>query len=217
MNTEVPMNLYGYWRSSATWRVRWGFNLKKISYNYIPVNILSGDNKLAAHLARNPLGALPVLEIEPGAYLSESLAILEWLEDTQPYSGASLYPGSPRDKAYIRSLCEVINSDTGPLQTPRTQRRHSSSNDEKAKWAVDFIRQGLDMYEKISRPWRGTYSFGNSVTAADLCLVPQIYNALRYGINMTKDFSPLATIYDRAMQTPECFAAAPEQQIDAVK
>lgn len=209
------MKLYGYWRSSASWRVRWAFNLKGLVYTYVPVNILAGENKAPAHLARNPLGALPVLEIKPGLFLSESLAMLEWIEETHPKQGVSLYPGSAENKAIIRSLCEIINSETGPLQTPRAQNRHSSVAEEKSAWAAHFIRQGLDAYTKIAAPWMGLFSVGNTVSAADLCLIPQIYNAKRYGIAMEQEFPALDAIYKRCLALPECLNASPEKQIDA--
>lgn len=210
----AKVKLYGYWRSSATWRVRWGFGLKGIAYDYVPVNILSGETRQPAHLARHPMGALPVLEIEPGIFLCESLAMLEWADETHP--GPKLYPGSPIERARIRSLCEIINSDTAPVQTPRAQKRHSDDATARADWARHFIREGLDTYEKVSRPWRGTWSVGNTVSAADLCLVPQIYNALRYQIDVAREFPALDDIYQRALGTEICRAASPEQQPDAV-
>ena len=87
---KAELRLYGYWRSSASWRVRWAFELKKLAYEYVPVNILAGDNKKPEHLARNPMGALPVLDTGRGVLLSESLAIMEWLEEE--FRGYSLSP-----------------------------------------------------------------------------------------------------------------------------
>lgn len=212
---KAELKLYGYWRSSASWRVRWGLELKKLPFTYVPVNILSGENKKSEHLARNPMGALPVLDTGRGVLLSESLAILEYLEEE--YKGYALYPGSALDRAQVRALCEIVNSGIAPLQTPRAQNRHSSNADEKSAWAQDFIRQGLQVYDRLSSSERGAYSFRDQVTAADLCLVPQVYNARRYGIEMAKDFPKLHEIYERCMQTPECRKAAPESQSDAVK
>jgi maleylacetoacetate isomerase len=209
------MKLYGYWRSSASWRVRWALNLKGLAYEYVPVNILSGENRSPEHLARNPLGALPVLEVAPGEILSESLAMFEWMEETYPQAGVSLFPGTPLDRARIRSLCEIINSGTAPLQTPRVQKRHSDDAKEREAWAAHFIREGLDTYEKLSRPWRGAWSVGDAISAADLCLVPQIYNALRYGLDMARDFPALDAIYRQALATETCAAASPEKQEDA--
>lgn len=212
---KAELRLYGYWRSSASWRVRWAFELKKLAYEYVPVNILAGDNKKPEHLARNPMGALPVLDTGRGVLLSESLAIMEWLEEE--FRGYSLYPGSALDRAQVRALCEIVNSGIGPLQTPRAQNRHSSNADERAAWAKDFIRQGLHTYDRLSARERGAFSFRDDVSAADLCLVPQLYNARRYGIDLAQEFPELGAIYERCMATPECLKASPEKQIDAVK
>jgi maleylacetoacetate isomerase/maleylpyruvate isomerase len=209
--------LYGYWRSSATWRVRWGFELKGVKYDYVPVNILKKENHERAHLARNPAGALPVLEIEPGRYLAESLAILEWLGETYPKQGPSLYPGDAYARAKIRQLCEIINSGTAPLQTPHAQGQHSADTQERQKWARYWIERGLKIFDQVSAPGRGLYSVGDQPTAADLCLVPQIYNAKRFGVDVKAVAPELLKIFDRALSTPACHRAAPEQQVDAVK
>ncbi|MBS1983141.1 MAG: maleylacetoacetate isomerase [Bdellovibrionales bacterium] len=219
MNTPTTpfphkLKLFGYWRSSASWRVRWTLQFKEIPFEYVPLNILKGEPKKLSHLARNPLGALPVLEIDGRTNLSESLAIMEWLEDVHPTP--AIYPKDPLDRALVRSLCEIINSETAPLQTPRAQNRHTIETDEKSSWARDFIRQGLDAYDKISKPYRtGEFSFGNQLTAADICLIPQLYNATRYQINVPKEFPSLAKIYTTCLATNPCRKASPEQQPDA--
>jgi maleylacetoacetate isomerase len=209
--------LYGYWRSSASWRVRWGFELKQVDYEYAPVNILKKENRERAHLARNPAGALPVLEVEPGHYLAESLAILEWLDETYPKQGLRLYSGTSFERARIRQLCEIINSGTGPLQTPHAQGQHSADAKERQKWAQYWIERGLRIFDQVSASRRGLYSVGDKPTAADLCLIPQIYNAKRFGVDVQTLAPGLAKIFDRALATPECHRAAPEQQVDAVK
>jgi len=209
----VP-TLYGYWRSSASWRLRWAFALKGFAYRYVPVNILKGEPHEPAHRARNVLGLLPVFEPEPGVYLAESLAVLEWLEETHP-GGHALYPGTPVDRARIRGLCELINAETAPLQTPRAQKRHSDDPAARAAWAAHFTREGLKGFEGMSRATRGAYSVGDAVSAADLCLVPQIYNALRFGIDVATEFPSLWEIYERCRATAACEAASPEKQSDA--
>ena len=207
--------LYGYWRSSASWRVRWAFELKGLPYRYVPVNLLNGENKTPQHLARNPLGAVPVLEVD-GRFLSESLPILEWLEETHPTS-APLYPKDPWSRAQIRALCEIINSETGPLQTPRAQKRHSDDPAAREAFAIHFIREGLALFDGLSKPLRDTWSGGKDLTVADLCLIPQIYNAVRYKIAVSSEFPELWKIYERAMSTEACRKAAPDAQIDAPK
>jgi maleylacetoacetate isomerase len=209
--------LYGYWRSSASWRLRWAFALKKFDFEYVPVNILKGEPKEPAHLARNVLGLLPIFEPTEGVYLAESLAVMEWLEETHsPHATLpTLYPGSAIDRARIRGLCELINADTAPLQTPRAQKRHSDDPAERSAWAAHFIREGLKGFEGMSKAFRKEFSYGSQVTAADLCLVPQIYNALRFGLDVANEFPALWEIYSRCRQTEECAVASPERQVDA--
>ena len=215
MGGSTP-KLYGYWRSSASWRVRWAFELKKIPYEYVPVNFLNGERESPAHLARNPLGALPVLEVSPGQFVSESLAIIEWIEETFPKQGPSLLPGTAIDRACIRQLAEIINSETAPLQTPRAQRKHTDNADERAAWAKHWIVEGLRAFDVLSTPHRKDFCFGNQVTLADLCLIPQIYNALRYSIDVKAQFPALWEIYNRSLATEACAKASPERQSDAV-
>jgi maleylacetoacetate isomerase len=211
----LSFKLYGYWRSSASWRVRWALQLKKIPFEYVPVNLVNGDNRSPVHLARNPLGAVPVLEIEPGVFLNESLPIIEWLEETFPQ--VPLFPSDPLQRARARSLCEIINSETAPLQTPRAQKKVSTDPKVGADFARHFICEGLKAYELLSQSWRGQWSIADTLTIADLFLVPQIYNAERWGILTSVDFPSLFKIYEQALATPECLSASPSKQIDAPK
>ncbi len=207
--------LYGYWRSSASWRVRWALLLKGIPFEYKAINLLKGENKSPEHLKRSPLGSVPVLEINSELHLTESMAIIEWIEEVYTLKGPALFPGLPVERAYIRSLCEMINSDTGPLQTPAVQKRHSGDVEEQKKWAQDFISRGLNAYDLASQNCSGTFSFADQISAADLFLIPQIYNALRYEVAVAKDFPRLFKIYESALSTPAALASSPEKQIDA--
>ncbi len=211
------LKLYGYWRSSNSWRVRWALQLKGIPYEYIPVNILSGEAQEPPHRARHPLGFLPVLEISPQTYLSQSIAILEWIEEVYTLKGPSFFPGTPLERAKIRELAELINADTTPIQVPRVQKRHSSNPEEQKAWAAHFIQQGLMSFEILSRGSRQIFSVGKELSAADICLVPQIYGALRYGIKVEQDFPDLWKIYQRCLETEACFKSSPSEQIDAPK
>lgn len=211
----MKAKLYGYWRSSASWRVRWGFSLKKIPYDYIPVNILKGENRSPEHIARSPLGALPVLEIAPDVFLSQSMSLLMWMEEN--FSSSPYLFGKDRSSRYkIIELCEIINSDTAPLQTPRAQNAHSSVAEEKMKFAKNFIHQGLNAFEKSIQNISGQFCIHNEISAADLFLIPQLYNAKRFGFVLEKDFPVLSKIYDNCFETPECLASSPEKQIDAI-
>lgn len=205
--TGPRLRLYHHWRSSASWRVRWALALKGVPCDYTHVNIALGETETPEHLARNPLGYVPVLEID-GVPLLESIAIIEWLEETQPEP--RLLPGSALERATIRQLAEIISADTHPLQNLSAQELHSPDPEERKRWARHWIRNGLSAYETIARRSAGIYSVGDSVTLADLCLVPQAYNAERYGIALS-DFPTIERIHARATATEACRASAPER------
>jgi len=211
----MKLKLYGYWRSSASWRVRWALELKKIPYDYIPVNILKGEQRGAEHLARVPMGTLPVLEIEPHNFLSQSLVILLWIEENFD-DGPFVFGKDRSDRYIILELCELINSDTAPLQTPRVQNAHSDEPAKKADFAKHFIELGLRAFEKKIEGSAAIFSVGNSVTAADLFLIPQLYNAKRFGFDLAKDYPKLHKIYESCLKTEACLRASPEKQIDAM-
>lgn len=205
--------LYGYWRSSASWRVRWALELKKIPYTYVPVNILKGEHQQEAHLQRTPMGTLPVMEISVGNYLSQSMSILMWLEEN--FAKEPMLFGKDRSQRYkIIELCEIINADTAPLQTPRAQKKHSDDATAKADFAKHFIETGLNAFEKQITGISGDFALGNTLTAADLFLVPQIYNAKRFEIDLNS-YPKLLKIWNNCMKLSECVASSPEKQIDA--
>jgi len=183
----MKIKLYHYWRSSSSWRVRWALAHKGLAAEYIAVSLLNGESESPEHLARNPLGYLPVLEvIETGkkpARLFESIAILEWLEETHPEK--PLLPQDAWSRARVRQLVEIINADTQPLQNLPPQELHSQDPAEKKRWAQHWIRLGLQAYETVVRETAGTFSVGHALTFADLCLVPQVYNAKRYDIDLS--------------------------------
>jgi maleylacetoacetate isomerase len=215
--TEIPkiLKLYGYWRSSASWRVRWALELKKRDYEYVPINLLKGENTSERFLTLNPQGRLPALEIDGTFYLTQSMAIVEWIEETYRGFGDRLLPDNPLEKAHVRSLCEIINADTTPLQLPRVQKAHSADTEERKKWAQLFIRQGLQDFEKVSEKSRGKFSSGDAISMADVFLIPQLYNANRYEISVAKEFPALDRIYQEALKTEACQLSSPEAQSDA--
>ncbi len=192
--------LYHYWRSSSSWRVRWALEIKGISYDAIPVNLLNGESESEAHLARNPAGFVPVLEIvnpenalAGPEFLSESLSIIRYLEDLFPEP--AVLPGSPLDRAHIWSLAEVINSGTQPIQNIPVMALHSSEPAAQKLWAQHWIRHGLEVYESLCSKQAGSFAYGNTLTLADLCLIPQCYNAERYEVDF-RVFPTISRIYD---------------------
>lgn len=213
----MKFKLYHYWRSSSSWRVRWALELKGIKPNYVHIDLLSGESESPSHLARHPFGYVPVLELEAdqgetGVWprrIIESVAMIEWLDEVFP--APSLYSGDAFDRAHIRALAEVINADTQPIQNVTVFEKHSSDLQERQAWVRYFIERGLGVYQKLAQARAGKFSVGDQITACDLFLIPQCYNALRFGINLATEFPLLERIYANALATSACHATAPEQ------
>lgn len=207
----MKLRLYHYWRSSSSWRVRWALALKGLPCEMIAVDLLSGESESQAHLSRNPLGYVPVLEIvgDKPRLLTESVAIIEWLEEVHP--APALLPADAFDRARIRQLCEIINAATQPLANPNVTDEHSSDAAEKKRWNQLWIRRGLHAYEALAREKAGRFTFGDTLSMADLFLVPQCYNALRSEIALEREFPLLARIDANCLATPSCQAAHPDR------
>lgn len=201
------LTLYHYWRSTSSWRVRFALELKGLRAKMVHVSLIDGESESEAHKKRNPMGYVPVLEIE-GRFLTESVSIIEWLEEKFPEN--PLYPGDIYDRAHLRSLVEIVNADIQPLQN-LTVLEHLSSDEEKRKeWSAFFIKRGLEgFYEKMAKK-AGNFTVGNSLTAADVYLIPQVYNALRFGADI-RHLPKLIDIYERALKHPSCEASHPDK------
>lgn len=209
----MDLTLYHYWRSSCSWRVRWGFALKGVPYKSVPVNILAGEQREAAYLAKNPSGYLPALQVDDAdgqRFFGESLAILEWLEEAHPTP--ALLPKAPLERLHVRQLALTIATGTQPLQNPAALKRMSTDETARKGHAQFFIAQGLQTFETLldKRP-ETTYAGGDHVTFADLCLVPQVYNALRFDVDLAKT-PRIRGIYERCLATKECAESHPSRQ-----
>lgn len=179
------MKLYHYWRSSCSWRVRWALLHKGLSFESIAVSLLDDEQTSAEHLARNPRGKVPVLEIARDGNLvtiSDSIAILEWLEELYPTP--SLLPAEDLSRARVRELVQFINSGIHPLQNLGVLKKISNDTNVRKEWAQHWIRDGLMAFEKRVSQTAGQYCLGDELTMADLCLAPQIYNAKRFDLNL---------------------------------
>jgi maleylpyruvate isomerase len=204
------VKLYGYWRSSSSWRVRIALGHKGIPYTLIPVDLLAGEGEQwsAAHRARSPAGKIPVLELvhegRPQRVI-ESMAILELLDELVP--SPPLLPRHPFDRAHVRGLAELVNSGIQPLQnTSVTKHVGTVLAGDKTAWAAHWNRVGLQALERAVAPRAGRFCFGDDVTLADVLLAPQIYSARRFAVDLT-DF-PTLTRIDAALAALPAFQAA---------
>ncbi|QYK41358.1 MAG: maleylacetoacetate isomerase [Paracoccaceae bacterium] len=178
--------LFDYWRSSAAYRVRIALNLAGIAYRAVPVNIAAGEQRLPENLARNPQGLVPTLAID-GLTLTQSVAILDYLEDTR---GPIFLPADPAGRARVRALAHAIAMEIAPVANLSVRRRVAELSDGRITpegWANEVMERGLTALERmLDHPATGIFCHGDSVTQADICLVPQIYNARRGGLDLAR-------------------------------
>jgi maleylacetoacetate isomerase len=203
--------LYHYWRSSASWRVRWGLALKGISHEEVAVNLLTAEEKEREYKDRNPAGYVPCLVVDGKPPLGESLAILEWLEENFPEP--SFFDGDSYRRALIRQLAETVNAGTQPLQNLDVMKRVSDDKEQQVAWVRHWIERGLGVYEELlSRAGREgrKFSVSDHPTLADLCLIPQCYASLRFQVDLRK-YPQIQSIYEHALTTEACAASAPER------
>ncbi len=203
--------LFHYWRSSSSWRVRFGFSLKGLPYEPIAISLLDGSSEAPEHLERNPAGFVPVLEIPGNDHhrLTESLAILLYLEERHPET-PRLLPEDPYLKARCWALAETVNAGIQPIQNLPVLHRHSTDPEEQKNWARHFIRKGLEVYETLCAPIRGRFSVGDHPTLADLCLSPQLYNADRYQVDWS-DLTHLVEIERACRELPAWTESHPDR------
>ncbi|WP_458096319.1 maleylacetoacetate isomerase [Roseomonas sp. WA12] len=209
------MRLHGYFRSSAAWRVRIALNLKGLAVEHSFHHLRRGEQRAPDYLCLNPQGLLPSLEADNGTVLIQSMAICEWLDETHPEP--PLLPGTPLDRARIRAFAQAIACDIHPVQNLKVLARLRAEGwpEEKVTgWARDTIQEGLEACETLLAGTTGPFCFGATPTLADICLIPQIGNAKRFGA----DTSRLARISEATAASnahPAFAAAAPERQPDA--
>ncbi|MBY3366531.1 maleylacetoacetate isomerase [Rhizobium laguerreae] len=202
--------LYDYWRSSASYRVRIVLKLLGIDYKTVPINLLDGAHKTPVYLALNPQGLVPTLVID-GKTLTQSLAIIEYLAETRPECG--LLPSDIADRQKVRALAYAVAMDIHPICNTHVV-SHLMSMTEKAdareQWMKHFISEGLRKLEAMIGKADGAFSFGNAPTMADVCLVPQLYNARRWGVELTA-FKRIVAIDARCADLPAFQAAHPDR------
>ncbi len=209
------MKLHGYFRSSASYRVRIGLNLKGLRAEHLPHHLRKGEQCAPAYLALNPQGFVPTLESDAGDIITQSLAIIEWLEETHP--NPPLLPRDPLRRAKVRAFSQAIACDTHPVQNLKVLarlRRLGLPEEQVTAWAAWANREGLTACEKLIAAEPGPFCFGATVTMADLCLVPQLANARRFGVDVSA-FPRLLQAEAAAKALPAFADAAPERQSDA--
>jgi maleylpyruvate isomerase len=212
---EVPMKLHGYFRSSASYRVRIALNLKGLSTEHLPHHLRKGEQCAPAYLAINPQGLVPTLEDDAGTVLTQSLAIIEWLDETHPTP--PLLPKAPLRRAKVRAFAQALACDTHPVQNLKVlgRLRQLGLPEEKVtEWAAWANREGLAACETLIAAEPGPFCFGAAPTIADLCLVPQLFNARRFGVDVSA--YPRLLKAEAAAQAMKAFTdAAPDKQADA--
>ena len=209
------MRLHGYFRSSAAWRVRIALNLKGVPVEHMFHHLRHGGQRAPDYIRLNPQGLVPALETDDGAVLTQSLAICEWLEETHPEP--PLLPGDALERARIRAFALAIACDVHPVQNLKVLARLRAlplPEAEVTGWACWIVREGLEACEALLTDRGGPFCFGAAPTLADICLVPQLANARRFGCDLSR--LPRLLAAEAACNALPAFEqAAPDRQADA--
>jgi maleylacetoacetate isomerase len=208
--------LHGYFRSSASFRVRIALNLKGIAYQTVSHHLRHGEQRAREYLALNPQGFVPALAIDD-TVLAQSMAIIEYLDETQP--GAKLLPADALGRARVRTLSQVVACDIHPIDNLRVLRylRTEMGQDEAAvqAWYNHWIAEGFAAFEDmLAHGGTGAFCHGDRPTMADICLVPQVINARNFKLDMTP-YPTIRRIAEACLAEPAFTAALPERQPDA--
>jgi maleylacetoacetate isomerase len=212
------MKLYDYFRSSASFRIRIALNLKNISYESIAIHLIKdgGQQHQSQYLNINPQGLIPALALDDSSILTQSLAILEYLEEI--YATPALLPKDPIQKAHVRAIANIVACDIHPLNNLRVlkylKNSFGISEDQKDTWYKHWITDGFESIEALLPKSTTLFSFDDTPNLADVCLIPQIFNAVRFKCEMSV-FPTLQKIYQNAISHPAIYKAFPENQADA--
>lgn len=211
------MKLYGYWRSTAAYRVRIALHLKDISFEPIPVHLVKngGEQHQSDYTQLNPTHLVPTL-VDGDFSLNQSLAIIDYIEQINPT--VSLYPSNIKLKAQMHALALDIACEVHPLNNLRVQqylsKELSLDDASKSAWIDHWMTLGFSAIERKLAETAGQYCFEDTVTVADICLVSQVYNAIRFNVNMS-DYPIIMAIVDNCNKLPAFIKALPENQLDA--
>ncbi|MGZ3427896.1 MAG: maleylacetoacetate isomerase [Polyangia bacterium] len=209
------MKLYNYWRSSASWRVRIALAYKNVAYEYVAVNIAPAveAQKDPGYQKLNPMAQVPTLVLDDGRQLAQSIAILEYLEETVPRP--ALLPTDPYLRARARQLAELVNAGIQPFQNLPTIKRVKEAGSDAKEFVRGYIARGLDALEASAAPTAGTFLVGDAPSFADVCLVPQLNAARRFDLDVAR--WPLLARVEEACARLQAFQTAhADRQPDAV-
>ncbi|MGN6310819.1 MAG: maleylacetoacetate isomerase [Xanthobacteraceae bacterium] len=209
------MQLHGYYRSTASWRVRIALNFKSVRVDHVAHHLRKGEQRAEKYLKLNPQGFVPALSLDDGTTLTQSLAIIEWLDETHPQP--ALLPADPLRRAQVRAFAQAIACDTHPVQNLKVLaqlRQLGLAEDKVTGWAAWAISEGLAACETLIANETGPFCFGTEPSLADICLIPQLFNARRFGVDLSA--YPRLLRAEAAAQAVPAFAdAEPERQHDA--
>jgi len=207
--------LHSYWRSSASYRVRIALNLKGLAYEQVTHDLRTGAQGLPAYQSLNPQMMVPALETED-LVIPQSPAILEWLEERYPEP--PLLPKDPDGRAIVRAMAALVACDIHPLNNLRVLKALredlSATPDQVNRWIARWIQDGFAALEPLISRHGGTFAFGDAPTLADCCLVPQVYSAERFGVDLTP-YPKIVAVASNAQGLPAFAAAHPSRQPDA--
>ena len=208
------MKLYSYWRSTTSYRVRIALNLKGLHYEMVPVDLVKGEQSFASYAAINPVRGVPTLITGDGKVLTQSMAILDYLDQIAP-EPALLPTNNAVQRARILSAAMVFATDVHPVNNLKVVKRVRALSDEEtgAAWMRHWMTEGFRAYDQLIDK-TGQFSFGDAPSLADICLVAQAYNAHRWGVDL-QPYPRIAEIEQRCLALPAFDAARPENQKDA--
>ncbi len=213
----ATIRLYNYWRSSASYRVRIALGLKGLAYEYVPVHLVKKEQQTSEHHARNPMEQIPAIELEIGGQkriVAQSIAILELLEELHP--SPALLPKDAFLRARTRELAELVNAGIQPHQNMSPLARLDAVQKGAGREHAIFHNvAGLSAFEERVKETAGKYCVGDGPTFADCCLVPQLYSARRFEIDVAGKFPTLTRIDAALAELPGVAAAHPDRQPDA--
>jgi maleylacetoacetate isomerase len=211
------MKLYTYWRSSAAWRVRIALALKEVDYEAVPVSLIAdgGQQHGIDYVALNPQHLVPTLTLDDGTVLTQSLAIIDWLDTEHPIP--ALLPKAPIARAKVLAAAHVVAMDIHPINNLRVLKtltdQFGADADAKTKWMQHWMKAGFDALNDMLSA--GPFACGDQPTLADICLIPQLYNARRWGMDLNA-WPRLAAIEKACLALPAFSSTAPEAQPDAI-